>query len=125
METPTMQGLAAWYVRIKTNFPGIPAVGTKRDIDSDFTRCRIRPDAESMFPTEFLAEEGAIDVGFIFIYMVPRFGFTGSPVIFGRVTQGENGFTPNFLRMALSGMEYINFGAKSSSATECFRKPGL
>ena len=88
METPTTQDLAAWYVRIKTNFPGTPAVGTKRDIDSAFARCRIRPDAASMFSIEFLAKGGAGDVGVIFFYMVTPFGFAGSPGIFGRVMQG-------------------------------------
>ena len=88
LETPLVRGLARWYVRTQTLFPGIPIEGGKRDVDSAFTRCRLHPDASSMFSTEFIVEIGNGETGIIFFYMVLPFGFSGSPGIFGRVMQG-------------------------------------
>ena len=88
METPMVKGLAEWYVQTKTNFHGIPIVGTKRDVDSAFTRCRIRPDAASLFSTEFSAKDDGVETRVIFFYTVLPFGFTGPPGISGRVMQG-------------------------------------
>ena len=88
LETPLVKDLAMWYVKLQTNYPGLPLVGTKRDEDSAFTRCRLRPDASSMFSTEFTIKIGEVETGVIFFYMVLPFGFSGPPGIFGRVMQG-------------------------------------
>ena len=88
LETPLVKDLAQWYVELQSNFPGIPIDGTKRDIDAAFARCRLRPDASLMFATEFAIKVGGIEKGVVFFYMVLPFGFSGSPGIFGRVTQG-------------------------------------
>ena len=98
METPMIKDLATWYVKTKTNYPQIPLIGTKRDIDAAFTRCRIHPDDAALFSTEFSVRAHGEDVCVIFFYMVLPFGFTGSPGIFGRMTQGvkwlRSQFTP-------------------------------
>ena len=87
METPMIKDLATWYVKTKTNYPQIPLIGTKRDIDAAFTRCRIHPDDAALFSTEFSVRAHGEDVCVIFFYMVLPFGFTGSPGIFGRMMQ--------------------------------------
>ena len=83
-----IKDLASWYMRTKTNSPETPLLGTKRDIDAAFTRCRIHPDAATLFSTEFPVCAHGEETNVIFFYMVLAFGFTGSPGIFGRVTQG-------------------------------------
>ena len=44
-----IKDLATWYVETKTNYPQTPLIGTKRDIDAAFARCRIHPDADALF----------------------------------------------------------------------------
>ena len=91
MVTPTVEDLANRYCRLKSTAPGIEIVGAKRDIDAAFTRCRIRPDCEVLFGTEFtMPREPAGSV--VFFYLVLPFGFTCSPCIFGRLIQGVQRF---------------------------------
>ena len=91
LDTPSIHDLAVWVAQIKGEFPGMEVVGTKRDIDSAFTRIRLHPDSVRMFPTEFSLGP-VISDNFIFFYLVLPFGFTGSPVIFGRVMKAVEWF---------------------------------
>ena len=84
LDTPSIRDLATWAAQIKGEFPGVEVIGTKRDIDSAFTRVRLRRDSVRMFSTEFSLGPSDAD-NFIFFYLVLPFGFTGSPGIFGRV----------------------------------------
>ena len=88
---PTLEDLARRYCSLGSSAPGIWAVGTKRDIESASTRCRLRPGSSVMFGTEFsLCVSNGDNI--LFFYLDLPFGFTGSPGIFGRLTQAAQWF---------------------------------
>ena len=91
VQTPMLEDLARKYCRLKTSAPGIKVVGTKRDIDAAFTRCRLHPDSCTLFGTEFEVDKDRGD-SVVFFYLVLPFGFTGSPGIFGRLMQAVQSF---------------------------------
>ena len=91
LDTPCIQDLAVWTAQLRAEFPGLELVGTKRDIDSAFTRVRLHPDSARMFATEFSLDNHASG-NFIFFYLVLPFGFTGSPGVFGRVMKAVEWF---------------------------------
>ena len=125
METPMIKDLATWYVKTKTNYPQIPLIGTKRDIDAAFTRCRIHPDDAALFSTEFSVRAHGEDVCVIFFYMVLPFGFTGSPGIFGRMMQGVKWLRSVHPLKTHYGTARIISVVKSSWVTECLSKLAL
>ena len=51
LRTPLIGDLATRYCKLGTSLPGLEIRGTKRDIDSAFTRIGIRPDDAVLFGT--------------------------------------------------------------------------
>ena len=91
VQTPSLGDLARRFCYLKTSAPGLEIVDTKRDIDAAFTRCRLHPDAAVLFGTEFMLNTASGE-NLIFFYLVPPFGFTGSPGVFGRLMQAAQYF---------------------------------
>ena len=83
-ETPSIVDLSARYCSLRTSFPGIPILGTKRDIDSAPTRVRLHPDGATMFGSDFDVDKDRKST-MAFFYLVFPSGFSGSPGIFGRI----------------------------------------
>ena len=81
--TPTVEDLARKYCFLRAANPGIRILGTKRDIDAAFTRCRFHPDCAVLFGAEFSHSDPTNSL--VFFYLVLPFGFTGSPGIFCRI----------------------------------------
>ena len=59
-------------------YHAIPICGTKRGIDSAFTRCRLRPEAALLFRTEFDLRR-PFNITVLSFYIVLPFGLSGSP----------------------------------------------
>ena len=70
-------------------------VGTKRDIDSEFTRRRLHPDGAGLFGTEFNLSKDTGDTAAP-LYLAFPCGFTGSPGIFGRIAQAVRFYRRQF-----------------------------
>ena len=90
-------------------------VGTKRDVDSAFTRCRLHPDGADLFGTEF---ELGNDVGdtVAFSYLVLPVGFTASPGIFGG-NYASGAILPPPILTAIASME-----RQTWYGSGCFRR---
>ena len=52
-ELPTVKDIAEHVIALKKSYPHVPIKCTKRDINSSFRQIRLRPDAASLFATEF------------------------------------------------------------------------
>ena len=50
---PRIEELAARFFQLRASLPGLPIMGSESDIDSAFTRCRLRQDGAVMFGPEF------------------------------------------------------------------------
>ena len=104
---------------MKTSYPNLPIVGTKRGIGEAFTRCHLRPDSAVLFGAEFELV-GAREDNAVFFYLVLPFGFAGSPGVFGRLTKASRWyrrrFTPPHI---LCGMVQNPSQRQYLSTTEC------
>ena len=109
-KTPTIGDLVIKYCKLRKSFPGIPILGTKRDIDAAFTRCRLRPDSVGMFWTEFDADNNR-DAALVFFHLVLPFGFSGSPGFFGRVIDAVQVYHRSFIPACPSWNDSVHFAA--------------
>ena len=96
LKTPAVGDSAIKYCKFRTSFPGIPVLGTKRDIDAAFTLFRLHPDSVAMFGTEFDDGDNR-DAALVFFYLVQPFGFAGSPGMFGRVMDAFQVYRRSFI----------------------------
>ena len=86
LKTPLVGDLTTRYCKLRASFPGLEVRGTKRDVDSAFTRIRVRQDGAVLFGTEPTSPTITGD-SIVFFYLVLPFGFCGSPGIFGMVME--------------------------------------
>lgn len=84
LKTPAIGGSAVRFCQIRTSSPCIPFIGAKTNIEVAVARCRLRPESDFMFGTEFDLDCNRGDT-ISFFYIALPLGFSGPSGISGRI----------------------------------------
>ena len=75
-------------ITLSRPYHGVDILINKRDNKSAFKLVRIHPDGAKLFPTEFPGRFFGLSSSVIDFYLVPPFGWSGSPGCFAYIVSG-------------------------------------